>query len=246
MRYLILSDIHSNWEALEAVIAEASGQYGEILCCGDLIGYGADPNLVVEWARSSLSGTVRGNHDKAAVGLENLEWFNPVARVSAQWTHKVLTPENAEYIRALPKGPLTINGFDMAHGSPLDEDEYLVAPEDAGSAFSYLGSAVTFIGHTHLQGGFLRRAGRVATIGALGPKREQFTLSLEDQHLYLLNPGSVGQPRDGDPRAAYALYDADLKQLTYHRLAYDMKKAQDKIRSAGLPDLLAERLAWGR
>jgi predicted phosphodiesterase len=122
VRYLILSDIHSNWEALEAVLADAGGSFDEALCCGDLVGYGADPNRVVEWVRSNVRIVVRGNHDKGCAGLEDLDWFNPIARSAAQWTAAVLAPENLEYLRNLPKGPIPLDSFQILHGSPLDED----------------------------------------------------------------------------------------------------------------------------
>jgi predicted phosphodiesterase len=120
VRYLILSDIHANWEALETVLDRATGKYDEVLCCGDLIGYGADPNAVCDWCRAHVKVVVRGNHDKASVGLEDLEWFNPVAKAAALWTQAALTPENAEYVRNLPQGPITMDGFQIIHGSPLD------------------------------------------------------------------------------------------------------------------------------
>jgi hypothetical protein len=132
VRYLILSDIHANWEGLEAVLEHAAGKYDQVLCCGDLIGYGADPNAVTEWVRAHAAAVVRGNHDKASVGLDDLEWFNPVARAAAVWTQRELTPENAAYIRNLPKGPLMLDGFQVVHGSPLDEDEYILGAADAG------------------------------------------------------------------------------------------------------------------
>jgi predicted phosphodiesterase len=246
VRYLILSDIHGNWEGLEAVLAHAEGKYDQALCCGDLIGYGADPNAVTEWVRTHVSGVVRGNHDKASVGLDDLEWFNPVARYAAVWTQRELTPENAEYVRGLPKGPLPFEGFQVVHGSPLDEDEYMLEAADAGIIFSYLEFPLTFFGHTHLQGGFIWNHARVEIIGKTPDNDERQTLELESECVYLINPGSVGQPRDGDPRAAYALYNSDEHYVIFYRLAYDIAKAQEKIRRAGLPPLLADRLAVGR
>jgi len=150
VRYLILSDIHANWEGLQAVLEHARGKYDQVLCCGDLIGYGADPNPVTEWVRAHVITVVRGNHDKAAAGLDDLEWFNPVARAAAVWTQQELTADNADYIRNLPKGPLMLDGFEVVHGSPLDEDEYMLAAADAGLAFGYLDTALTFFGHTHV------------------------------------------------------------------------------------------------
>lgn len=246
MRYLILSDIHANWEALEAVLAAAAGHYDQILCCGDLVGYGADPNAVVDWARTSMAVTIRGNHDRAAVGLEDLEWFNPAARIAALWTQDQLTPQNADFLRNLPKGPAPIGGFHLVHGSPLDEDEYLVGSADASLVFSYVSSRVTFFGHTHLQGGFIWNHSRTEAVGKISQFSERQLLDIDPDCLYLLNPGSVGQPRDGDPRAGYILYDPEDQFLFYHRLPYAVEAAQEKIRRAGLPAPLADRLAVGR
>jgi predicted phosphodiesterase len=246
VRYLILSDIHANWEGLEAALKHAAGKYDQVLCLGDLIGYGADPNAVTDWVRAHAAAVVRGNHDKAAVGLDDLEWFNPVARAAAVWTQHALTPENAGYIRNLPRGPLVLDGFQLVHGSPLDEDEYILGAGDADLAFDYLETPLTFFGHTHLQGGFIRNHARVETIGKTLASEERQTLELDPECLYMINPGSVGQPRDGDPRAAYVVYNPEESFLIFYRLPYDVWKAQEKIRRAGLPPLLADRLAAGR
>jgi predicted phosphodiesterase len=246
VRYLILSDIHANWEGLEAALEHAAGKYDKVLCCGDLIGYGADPNPVIEWVRTHAAGVVRGNHDKASVGLDDLEWFNPVARAAAVWTQHELTLENAEYVRNLPRGPLTFEGFQMVHGSPLDEDEYILGVADAGLVFGYLETPLTFFGHTHLQGGFIWNHARVEIIEKTPAFEERQTLELDPECAYLINPGSVGQPRDSDPRAAYVIYNPEESFLIYYRLTYDVRKAQEKIRRAGLPPLLADRLAAGR
>jgi predicted phosphodiesterase len=246
VRYLILSDIHANLQALEAVVAETKGRYDEALCCGDLIGYGADPNPVVEWVRANCSLVVRGNHDKACTGLDDLEWFNPVARQAALWTQKVLTEENASYARDLPKGPLVLGDFELVHGSPYDEDEYVLAAEEASQAFGYLERRLTFFGHTHVQGGFIWNHTRVETIARPSPRSESHVLEIDPSCAYLLNPGSVGQPRDGDWRAAYLLYDSGASMLTYYRVGYDLADAQKAIRDAGLPPILADRLSIGR
>ena len=246
MRYLIVSDIHANLEGLDAVIEHAQGKYDQVLCCGDLIGYGADPNAVTDWARQHVSTVVRGNHDKASVGLDDLEWFNPVARAAAVWTQHELTPENADYVRNLPKGPLVLDGFEVVHGSPLDEDEYLLGPADAGQVFTYLDAPLTFFGHTHVQGGFILNHERIETIDKTPDSEERQVLELDSDCYYLINPGSVGQPRDGDPRAAYLLFNSDERFLIFYRIPYDVGKAQEKIRRAGLPPLLADRLAAGR
>ena len=246
MRDLILSDIHANWEALEAVLKRAAGQYDRIVCCGDLIGYGPDPNRVLDWVRANVAFVIRGNHDKAAVGLENLEWFNAVAKAAALWTLKELTPVNLEYTRALAKGPLLVDGYQIAHGSPLDEDEYVVGPAEGGARSHYLDEKLTF-GHTHGQRAVRPLRGRqvrMLTGPAWNQSPEELDLSLDEG--YLINPGSIGQPRDGDPRAAYILYDPADRRLYYHREPYDIEGVQAKIRKAGLPDMLAERLAVGQ
>jgi predicted phosphodiesterase len=246
VRYLILSDIHANWEALEAVVADSAGSFDQTLCCGDLIGYGADPNPIIEWVRANCAAVVRGNHDRACTGLDDLEWFNPIARTAALWTAQVLTPDNADYARALPKGPLAIDGFQIVHGSALDEDEYVLGPAEAEQAFSYLENRVEFFGHTHVQGGFLWNHSRVEILQRVATRSNKQVLEIDPGCAYMINPGSVGQPRDGDPRAAYAVYDADAGMATYRRVAYDVAGAQKKIREAGLPPILADRLAAGR
>ena len=247
MRYLVVSDIHSNWEALEAVLAASQGAYDEVLCCGDLVGYGADPNRVVNWVRQSVNVVVRGNHDRACAGIENLEWFNPVARTATLWTQNELTEENRTYLRLLPKGPLSVEGFQLMHGSPLDEDEYLMNPDEATEAFAYLETSIAFFGHTHVQGGFEWRQRNVRNLAKLARDYDGIsTFDLNPNAAYLINPGSVGQPRDGDARASFVLYDSAASYLNFHRVAYNLETAQRKIVSAGLPDFLAQRLGVGR
>lgn len=243
MRFLILTDLHANWEALAAVLKHAKGRYENILCCGDVVGYGADPDAVTEWVRQHVSTIIRGNHDKACAGLEDLEWFNPVARVSALWTQSATDPRNISYLRNLGQGPEEVDGFQILHGSPTDEDEYLITEHDAAAAVPYLDSPVSFFGHTHVQGGFrCYRNGVKRILPAVGESEE---LALENDCFYLINPGSVGQPRDGDPRAAYLTYDSEQKLVTYFRVEYDVRSAQKKILAAGLPDVLARRLEIG-
>jgi predicted phosphodiesterase len=237
--HLILSDIHGNLEALQAVLDATRGQYDSILCLGDLVGYGADPNAIVEWARANATSIVRGNHDKACCGADSIENYNPSAQVSAVWTHSVLTKENMEYLRKLPHGPLRYEDFDLVHGSPADEDEYIIDIDDAAVAGAYLDAQSTLFGHTHVQGGF------VLTHRAVGRLRGEGMLELEPDHFYLLNPGAVGQPRDGDPRAAFALY-YPKQGIEYRRVEYDIPTAAGKIRDAGLPDGLAARLFQGQ
>ena len=180
MRYLVLSDIHANWEALDAVMQHAGAGFERIICCGDLVGYGADPNAVVDWVRANCHLVVRGNHDKACTGQEDLEWFNPVARAGALWTCQQLSAENAAYVRDLRKGPAFVDGMEILHGSPWDEDDYVMAADEAGDAFGYLESRLAFFGHTHLQGGFIWNQSRLGPPGPTFP-RHRPKLRLSDQ-----------------------------------------------------------------
>lgn len=246
MRYLILSDIHANWEGLEAVMNDAAGHYDTIVCCGDIVGYGPDPNAVTEWVRGNVSAIVRGNHDKVCCGIEDPEDFNPIARAASIWTWKELSADNRAYLRELPQGPAAHAGFDLVHGSPLHEDDYMVSRSDVFAVALKLQPALTFFGHTHLQGGFL--IVRRRNIGSLGKPMvgsRPAALQLESHANYLINPGSVGQPRDGDPRAAYAIFDSETKIVFFFRVPYDIETTQGKIRKAGLHDQLARRLQTG-
>jgi predicted phosphodiesterase len=247
VRYLLLSDVHGNFEALEAVLADAAGHYDQIVCCGDLVGYGPDPNRVVDWAQRNVHAVIRGNHDRACCGMDDdLEWFNPVAQAATRWTMSVLTQANLDWLRALTQGPIAVDGFLVAHGSPLDEDEYVISLGDAANVFAYLESSVTFFGHTHLQGGFAWVNGWQYSI--VRPRHDQpfVCLEIDPRGAYLINPGSVGQPRDGDARAAYALFDSQSSELTLRRAAYDYAAVGRKIEQAGLPPALGSRLAVGR
>jgi predicted phosphodiesterase len=246
VRYLIISDIHGNLEALQAVAADARGEYDAVLCLGDVVGYGADPNAVTEWARQHAQLTVRGNHDRACTGQVDLQWFNPVAQASVLWTQRQLTPANAAWLSALPAGPVTVDGFTLVHGAPGDEDQYLINVEDAWLATQCCTARVTFFGHTHLQGGFEMRGRRVLRIEKPSPLERESVFEFGGAESLLLNTGSVGQPRDRDPRAAYTLYDPAHPRIIFRRVAYDLAGAQRKIRAAALPTLLADRLADGR
>lgn len=245
MRYLILSDVHANWEALQAVLAHAQQTYDAILCCGDIVGYGADPDLVAQWMRENIAHIVRGNHDKACAGLEDLEAFNPVAKQSAVWTKNVIASDTLSYLRDLGKGPESIDGFEIVHGSPLDEDEYLFTEEEVAQVAPYLEANVSFFGHTHVQGAFLCHRNGIKRLRRVDLDSEDMVLELEHDVDYMLNPGSVGQPRDGDSRAAYALFDSDARMVTFCRTDYNIQAAQKKIIEAGLPDVLALRLEAG-
>ena len=250
MRTLVISDLHGNWEGLEAALEAASGRYERIVCCGDLVGYGPDPNRVTDWVRANVKAVVRGNHDKACCGITDAAEFNALARAAVFWTRDQLTPENLTYLRNLPVGPMVLDGFQMVHGSVAHEDEYLFGPRDAADDFLLLSQRLTFFGHTHLQGGFIRYAG--GPVRVVEPRFPRGTgahsLELSDREQYLLNPGSVGQPRDGDSRAAFAIFSDEeaLGVVEYWRAPYDILATQRKMLAAGLPDVLARRLSLGR
>ena len=238
MRYLILSDIHANRAALDAVLADAAGKYDAVVNCGDVVGYGPDPNDAVKFCRDRCVAVVRGNHDKAVSGLADLDWFNDVARTSIEWTTSELKHEHTAWLTDLPQGPLEYDGFTLVHGAPHDEDEYIVDSLDVGHVGEHLTTGVTFFGHTHIQGAF--EFHRNGTRALPGPD-----FLVEETSSFLVNPGSVGQPRDGVPRAAYAVYDTSSRVIGLHRVHYDIDRTYHRIVRAGLPEILALRLYQG-
>jgi predicted phosphodiesterase len=246
VQFLILSDIHANWHALEAVLAHAEKKYDEIVCLGDIVGYNPQPARVIEWVQAHCTTVIRGNHDKVVAGIDDLEWFNPIARKAAVWTTEHLGTEELAYLRDLPKGPVLLEHFALSHGSPRDEDEYVPGADEAAEVFPHLDLPLTFFGHTHLQGGFFQRHRRVGKIAAVPSDLEEAVLELDPDDLYLINPGSVGQPRDGDPRAAYAIFDTERQNVALRRVRYPVEKTAAEINAAGLPDALALRLFRGR
>jgi predicted phosphodiesterase len=245
VRYLILSDLHANWHALEAVLADAEGKYQEIICCGDLVGYNPHPDRVTEWAQANCACVIRGNHDKVVAGLENLEWFNDVAQAAARWTMSHIADQQLAYLHGLPMGPVKGEHFHIWHGSLADEDEYVATIQEAAPSFAHFENPLAFFGHTHLQGGFFAKHGRFGLISSVRKGEIDQTIELEPDTLYMINPGSVGQPRDGDPRAAYATFDSDQKLVTLRRAVYPVQKTAAEIRKAGLPDVLGLRLFEG-
>ncbi|MFQ5816946.1 MAG: metallophosphoesterase family protein [Terriglobia bacterium] len=249
MRYLILSDIHANLEAFEAVLAHARGHYDRVICLGDVVGYGPDPNPVIDRLRAlEPVAIVRGNHDKASCGIDSAEDFNTAARQAALWTRQQLRAENLVYLRQLLAGPIRCDSFQIVHGSVRDEDEYVFLPRDAFESLKIAETSLTFCGHTHFQGGFsLRESGRMEVLRvrlALGVAKAELTL--EEKTRYLINPGSIGQPRDGDARAAFAFCEPDRQRVEYWRVPYDMEVTQEKMKGAGLPEPLIARLSFGR
>jgi predicted phosphodiesterase len=251
LRILLLSDIHSNLEALEACLA-AAPTFDAVVNLGDVVGYGASPNEVTTRVRE-LGGTfVRGNHDKVVAGLESVETFNPIAGLAALWNREQLAADHLEWVRTLPKGPVTlagISGVQFVHGAPDDEDRYVVTVEDALGTLATSDASVTFFGHTHIQGLFSLHAGFAETVhpeyASIGNK-ESWEIQLETGSSYMINPGSIGQPRDGDWRAALAMFDSEKRTVVFYRVPYDVRSAQERILAANLPARLATRLAAGR
>jgi diadenosine tetraphosphatase ApaH/serine/threonine PP2A family protein phosphatase len=254
MRILLVSDIHANLEALTAVLA-AAPEHDAVWNLGDVVGYGANPNEVIDRVRTAGSVFVRGNHDKVIGGAEGLEDFNPIAGRAARWTRCVLTAEHTRWLKHMPEGPIMPDGPEVscAHGSLLDEDEYVLTVRDAWLPLSRAETRINFFGHTHLQGGFATNGEEWFRITPQYGSRHgavEFELPLRENGRYLINPGSVGQPRDGDWRAAFALYeDAENggpRRVMFYRVPYDVKQTQERILAAGLPDRLASRLREGR
>jgi predicted phosphodiesterase len=247
VRYLILSDIHANRTALDAVLEAAKGRWEKAVCLGDLVGYGPDPNEVTERVQQISALTIRGNHDKAVAGLSDFEEFNPIARAAVLWTREQLQSQNLDYLKKLPRGPVRADGFSMIHGSVHDEDEYVFAPELALAGLHDAPSQVVFFGHTHIQGGYTLRGEEMGVLQFRPTAGSPFArLIIEEGTTYLLNPGSIGQPRDGDPRAAFAIANLDEQQVEFWRIAYDIEAVQDRMTRAGLPEPLVLRLSFGR
>jgi diadenosine tetraphosphatase ApaH/serine/threonine PP2A family protein phosphatase len=246
LRYLILSDIHANTDALDSVLAAApAGSWDRLLVLGDLVGYGAEPNGAVDRIRAlDPLAVIRGNHDKASCGLEDGSSFNNIARLAAQWTFEALTAENREYLRALPAGPRTIDaGVEICHGAPFDEDHYIFDVQDASQALDAATRPLCLFGHTHLPVVFRRDP---AVFDGFVPDGAVTAVPLAAGVRYLINVGSVGQPRDGDPRAAFGIYDSEEPSVRMRRVVYPVASAQRRILNAGLPSTLANRLAVGR
>ena len=246
MRYLVISDIHGNWEALDAILtAAAADGFDQVLVLGDLVGYGASPNRVVEKVieLTSKNCVVRGYHDKVVAGIEPSSGFNAVARSAVEWTTEELSAENLDYVKRLPMGPLQISSeLVICHGSPLNEDEYIFSLEDAEQIFLRHAARMTFFGHTHVP---MLLAADEERISVNVLEGDALTVEIDSDKRYLINPGSVGQPRDRDPRAAYLIYDTAERRIIWRRQEYALEKAQRRILDAGLPEVLAYRLAAG-
>lgn len=246
MRFLIVADIHGNFEALSAVLEEGERLRADrVLVLGDLVGYGAGPREVIETVRGLAlpSDVIRGNHDKVVAEIESGANFNSVALAAARWTTLSLSDDEMSYLRELPSGPVKVaGGAVICHGSPLDEDEYMLSSEQAAQALAGSPAKLTFFGHTHIPTLFVENADGLAVSV---PQGERCSVDLEPGARYMVNPGSVGQPRDRDSRASCALYDDQRGRIRWHRIEYAIEKAQKRIIDAELPQILAYRLAVG-
>ena len=243
MKVAIISDIHGNRQAFEAVLEDIDGEaVAEVWCLGDLVGYGADPDVCVDLARDNTDVCLGGNHDLAVAGKIALDEFSRGAAIAVRWTQDVIAPANRDFLAGL-KPSAARGDIGLYHASPRDEVwEYVLSVLLAELCLDAATHRLSLIGHSHVALSFERAEGRPATGET---RRADSFLDLSDGE-WLLNPGSVGQPRDGDPRAAWMLLDLDRKLAHYHRCEYDVAGAASAIRTAGLPDSLAERLEYGQ
>ena len=244
MKYLIFSDIHSNLEAFEKLLSlKRVKAVDSFLFLGDLVGYGPNPNEVVTMFRELENiHQIRGNHDKVIADLESSSLFNPVAAFSAEWSKIQLDESNEEYLKQLTKGPLVVDHFiTLCHGSTFDEDYYVFSIFEAAESFKFMTTSIGFFGHTHFPIMYLLRNEKIDTV----PLTQSTKIKLDPNTKYLINPGSIGQPRDKNPNPSYLIFDSQKKEVTFQRFTYNFKMTQKKIRDSGLPEILASRLESG-
>lgn len=247
MKYAIISDLHANLEALQAVLADALTRSSAIVCLGDIVGYNADPHECLRLVRETCALVIAGNHDQAACGVRRYDDFNDWAREAMDWTRQQLSAAEVDYLKGLPDQATFGNGWLAAHGSPRHTDEYLFDARGFETAFDSLrrlrpGTRGCFVGHTHLP--MIWVCGSEGRVVQVRPASR--TVTLHPGSRYIINPGSVGQPRNGNSLAAYAILDEGTSAVEFRRVPYDVAAAQEKIYDAMLPPLLAERLAIGR
>jgi diadenosine tetraphosphatase ApaH/serine/threonine PP2A family protein phosphatase len=241
VRYAIVSDIHANLEALEASLAELRRiSPDKVLCLGDLVGYGASPGECIEAARQMARVTVAGNHDHGAAGLTDIRYFNSYARHAVMWTAAQLGREHLAYLAALPLAHVEGGKFRIVHATPSDPGQwnYIFSSEQARAEFGAFQEQICFVGHSHQAGIFEMRED-----GTVGPAGDH--IEIVEGRRYMINVGSVGQPRDGDPRGCICIYDEAERDVSMVRVAYDIAGAQKRIIGAGLPPILAHRLSYG-
>ena len=248
MLYLIFSDVHGNLEAYKRMIKAANKIKPDVfICLGDLIGYGPNPNETIDRTRKIKNlFIVRGNHDKVAAGLDSTGSFNPVARKAMVWTKKKLKDTNKEYLKNLPKGPLLIdNKFTIFHGAYFDEDYYIFNPFDALGSIQNAPTKISFFGHTHIPIIYKFTPNDKLEILTINSKKNKIEIKLENKSYYLINPGSIGQPRDRNPKTSFITYDTKKNLITFYRYKYPFQNTASKILKQKLPRFLAERLGKG-
>jgi len=245
MLYLIFTDVHGNLESLHALLKFAQRRkIDHYLFLGDLVGYGASPNETIQKIRALKPiSMVRGNHDKAVCGLDSVRTFNPIAALAIFWTKQHILKKNANYLSRIKKGPQIVHkDITICHGAPFDEDYYIFGEFDASEAFLHIKTPLCFFGHTHFPFIYKEKDRTVEGTFLTGDNNE---VKIEKGTRYLINPGSVGQPRDRNPKASCAIYDTKAQKVKFYRLEYNIEEAQEKILRENLPPTLAERLAAG-
>jgi len=243
MKYAIFADIHSNLEALNAMLEYYSQEkVNKYFCCGDIVGYGPNPNECIEKIRELNPIVVAGNHDLASVGLKDISWFNEYAQVAILWTKSKLTPENADYLKSLSQIYQDEN-LTLVHGSPREPiDEYLLNLKQARENLNFFSTQVCFIGHSHTPFFYQKNVPGKEFYGSFLQKNP---VILTPGMKTIINVGSVGQPRDGDPRTACAIYDLEKKEIYLARFEYNILPVQQKMFAANLPSYLIQRLSYG-
>ena len=243
MKYLIIADIHSNLEAFQAVLDDVRlnhGGFDRVWCLGDVVGYGPDPSACIKLLRELKHICVCGNHDLAAVGKLDIEDFNSNAAMANLWTAEQLSEDEKEFLRILPESVVE-DEFTIVHGSPrMPVWEYITSAFSAAANFKHFKTRYCLVGHTHVPCYFKQDEILVEE----GYLEEGETLELGETRL-IINPGGVGQPRDRDPRASYAVYDSEKKMISHYRISYDIGVTQEKMEELGLPRFLSSRLGWG-
>jgi predicted phosphodiesterase len=245
MRALVVSDLHANAEALRVVLAKVRRKkFDSVFCLGDFVGYGAQPNHVLDTMRTLRARKVyiRGNHDRVASGLDDANGFNQAAKAAALWTRDHLSAPNRRFLRDLRVGPVLHHDALLCHGSPYDEDEYVFNVHHAAQVLALFPAPIILFGHTHLPAVFsIDKDSNVSGFAVRGDA----TVKLDSNKRYLINPGSVGQPRDRNPDSSFLILDTDKRTVQFFRVEYDIGKTQASILKAGLPEILASRLTYG-
>jgi putative phosphoesterase len=244
MKYLIFSDIHSNLEAFETLMnLEEVKAVDKFLFLGDLVGYGANPNEIIDMFKELKNVyCIRGNHDKVIADLESSSLFNPVAAFSAEWSKIQISSDNQTFLKELKTGPEVVDHFiTICHGSTFDEDYYVFSMFEAVESFKFMDTSIGFFGHTHFPVIYFLRNEKIDIV----PLSENTKIKLDPNTRYLINPGSIGQPRDKNADPSYVIFDSTRKEIQFSRFSYNIKETQRKIREAGLPEILASRLESG-